>query len=169
MVSCDRLQSNRKLGEFLVYAFCWVHERRHFRQLHASYPQLRSVCNEFLDLVGALFHHNKNRLLLEHGLAEQQKAQTALSDTLSTILKRTEEYLSNPTIHSELRRVLKGLKADWDGLYTFFELDSIPPDNNPAEQALRGPVVGRNGYYGSGSEWSAYALPQQNQPGRLPD
>lgn len=155
VVSCDRLQSNRKLGEFLVYAFCWVHERRHFRQLHASYPQLRSICNEFLDLIGSLFHHNKNRLLLEQGSAERQKAHTALSDTLSLILKRAEEYLANATIHSELRRVLKGLKADWDGLYTFFELDSIPPDNNPAEQALRGPVVGRNGYYGSGSAWSA--------------
>ncbi len=27
--------------------------------------------------------------------------------------------------------------------------------NNPAERALRGPVTGRKGYYGSGSIWSA--------------
>jgi transposase len=155
VVNCDRLQSNRKLGEFLSYAFCWVHERRHFRELHTSYPRLRGICNEFLDLISSLFHHNKNRLLFEHGCAEQQKSQTALSETLSRILNRAQEYLGNPKIHPELRRVLKGLKADWDGLYTFFELDSIPPDNNLAEQALRGPVVGRNGYYGSGSEWSA--------------
>ncbi len=155
VVSCDRLQSNRKLGEFLIYAFCWVHERRHFRELHASYPELRSTCDEFLKLIGSLFHHNKNRLLFEHGSADQQKAHVALSETLSTILKRTEELLSDSTIHPELRRVLKGLKTDWDGLYTFFEVDSIPPDNNPAEQALRGPVVGRKNYYGSGSQWSA--------------
>jgi transposase len=155
VVSCDRLQANRKLGESLIYAFCWVHERRHFRELHASYPQLRAICDEFLALIGSLFHHNKNRLFFEQGSAEQQKAQTALSDTLSMILKRAEELLSNPTIHPELRRVLNGVKIDWDGLYTFFELDAIPPDNNPAEQALRGPIVGRNGYYGSGSKWSA--------------
>lgn len=155
VVSCDRLQSNRKLGEFLIYAFCWVHERRHFRQLHAGYPELRAICNEFLQLIADLFHHNKQRILLETGSAEQRKAQTALSNTLSKIFKRADEYLSDPKIHRELRRVLKGIKTDWDGLYTFFELDSIPPDNNPAEQALRGPVVGKNGYYGSGSEWSA--------------
>jgi transposase len=155
VVSCDRLQSNKKLGEFLTYAFCWVHERRHFRELHASYPKLRAICDEFLALIGSLFHHNKSRLLYDYGSVEQQKANTALSETLSTILKRAEELLSNPTIHPELRRVLNGVKTDWDGLYLFFELDAIPPDNNPAEQALRGPVVGRNGYYGSGSEWSA--------------
>ena len=27
-------------------------------------------------------------------------------------------------------------------------------DNNIAEQTLRGPVVGRKNYYGSGSDWS---------------
>ncbi len=29
-------------------------------------------------------------------------------------------------------------------------------DNNTAERALRGPVVGRKNYYGSGSVWSAH-------------
>ena len=27
-------------------------------------------------------------------------------------------------------------------------------DNNQAERALRGPVVGRKNYYGSGAQWS---------------
>jgi transposase len=31
----------------------------------------------------------------------------------------------------------------------------IPLDNNRAENAVRGPVVGRKNYYGSGSIWSA--------------
>ena len=155
VVSCDRLQSNRKLGDNLRYAFCWVHERRHFRQLHSSYPELRARCDEFLALISALFHHNKQRLLFDVGSQEQRKAQTALSDTLTKISQRTDELLANPKIHPELRRVLNGIKTDWDGLYTFFELQAIPPDNNPAERALRGPVVGRKNYYGSGSIWSA--------------
>ena len=37
----------------------------------------------------------------------------------------------------------------------FVNLPAIPPDNNLAEQALRGPVVGRKNYYGSGSIQSA--------------
>lgn len=155
VVSCDRLQANRKLGDFLIYAFCWVHERRHLRQLFASYPELRTLCEEFLHLIGSLFYHNKERLLHEDGSAEQAQASDALAKTLSQILKRTQECLSDPDLHPELRRVLTGIKTDWQGLSTFFELPAIPPDNNEAERALRGPVVGRKNYYGSGSKWSA--------------
>jgi transposase len=31
----------------------------------------------------------------------------------------------------------------------------VKMDNNPAEQSIRNPVLGRNNYYGSGSLWSA--------------
>ncbi len=155
VVSCDRLQSNRKLGEFLRYALCWVHERRRFRQLLASYPELSALCIEFLQLISALYHYNKERLLHEYGSVQQQKAQTALSNTLTKISERTEQLLANPKLHPEMRRVLNGIKDNWDDLYTFFDLSNIPPDNNPAEQALRGPVVGRKNYYGSGSKRSA--------------
>jgi transposase len=155
VVSCDRLAANKKLGDSLRYAFCWVHERRHLRQLHSSYPELRPVCDEFLNLIGSLFHWNRQRLLYEDASVEQQKAQSALSDILTTILDRAEELLGDTNIHSELRRVLKGIKNDWEGLYTFFDLPAIPPDNNAAEQAIRGAVVGRKGYYGSGSTKSA--------------
>jgi transposase len=155
VVSCDRLQSNRKLGDFLEYAFCWVHERRRFRQLLAAYPELRAQCEEFLHLIENLFHQNKQRLLHDDGSKEQQQAQTALSDTLTTIRTRIDEHLNDPKLHSELRSALKGIQADWGGLYFFFDLPAIPPHNNPAEQALRGPVVGRKNYYGSGSKSSA--------------
>jgi transposase len=155
VVSCDALQANRKLGDFLVYAFCWVHRRRHLRELHVSYPELRDLCDEFLALISHLFHHNKQRLLHKDGSREQHTANAKLSDTLAKILQRTEELLADSELHPELRRVLNSIKSDWDGLYTFFDLPAIPPDNNRAEQALRGPVVGRKNYYGSGSKWSA--------------
>ncbi len=155
VVSCDRLQSNRKLGDFLEYSFCWVHERRRFRQLLAAYPELHAECEEFLQLIEKLFHYNKQRLLFDDATVEQQEAQTALSDTLTKIHKRIEEHLSNPKLHPELQSALKGIQADWDGLYFFFDLPAIPAHNNPAEQALRGPVVGRKNYYGSGSKSSA--------------
>jgi transposase len=155
VVSCDRLQANRNLGDFLSYAFCWVHERRHFRELFESYPELQPLCKEFLDLIGSLFHFNKRRLLADDGTVEYATAEARLSDTLARITDRTEECLADSQLHSEMRRVLKGIKKDWDGLFTFFDFPSVPPDNNPAESALRGPVVGRKGYYGSGSEWSA--------------
>lgn len=155
VVSCDRLQSNRKLGDLLDYSFCWVHERRRFRQLLAGYPELHPECEEFLHLIENLFHYNKQRLLADVGTPEQLQAHTALSDTLATIRTRIEEHLRNTKLHPELKSALKGIQADWDGLYFFFDLPAIPPHNNPAELALRGPVVGRKNYYGSGSESSA--------------
>ena len=36
----------------------------------------------------------------------------------------------------------------------FVEHPEVPMDNNTAERAERGPVVGRKNYYGSGSLWS---------------
>ncbi|MEE8200472.1 MAG: transposase [Candidatus Acidoferrales bacterium] len=37
----------------------------------------------------------------------------------------------------------------------FLDHPEVAMDNNAAERALRGPVVGRKNYYGSGSRWSA--------------
>ena len=42
----------------------------------------------------------------------------------------------------------------WDGLTLFVADPDLPLDNNQAERALRGPVVGRKNYYGSGAQWS---------------
>ena len=36
----------------------------------------------------------------------------------------------------------------------FVEHPEVPLDNNTAERAQRGPVVGRKNYYGSGAVWS---------------
>ena len=37
----------------------------------------------------------------------------------------------------------------------FYDYPDVKMDNNPAEQSMRNPVLGRNGYYGSGSLSSA--------------
>ena len=36
----------------------------------------------------------------------------------------------------------------------FVEYPEVPLDNNTAERTVRGPVVGRKNYYGSGAVWS---------------
>ena len=52
------------------------------------------------------------------------------------------------------RKVLSSLQAHWAGLTVFVEHPEVPLDNNAAERGLRGAVVGRKNYYGSGAEWS---------------
>jgi hypothetical protein len=39
-------------------------------------------------------------------------------------------------------------------LTVFVEHPEVPMDNNTAERAERGPVVGRKNYYGSGAVWA---------------
>jgi transposase len=52
------------------------------------------------------------------------------------------------------RAVLESLDRYWVGLTVFVEHPEVPLDNNAAERAERGPVVGRKNYYGSGAVWS---------------
>ncbi len=40
----------------------------------------------------------------------------------------------------------------WNGLTLFLDEPLVPLDNNAAERALRGPVVGRKNHYGSRSK-----------------
>jgi len=53
------------------------------------------------------------------------------------------------------KKLLISLKKHWIGLTVFVDHSEIPMDNNTAERGLRGSVVGRKNYYGSGSVWSA--------------
>jgi hypothetical protein len=51
--------------------------------------------------------------------------------------------------------VLATLEREWDGLARHRDFPDIALDNNPAERALRTPVVGRKNYYGSNAQWAA--------------
>ena len=58
-------------------------------------------------------------------------------------------------MHPAAVKVLATLDREWDGLARHREFPELPLDNNTAERALRGPVVGRKNFYGSGSTASA--------------
>ena len=50
--------------------------------------------------------------------------------------------------------MLTSLSEHWDGLTVFVDFPEVPLDNNAAERQVRGPVVGRKNYYGSGAVWA---------------
>jgi transposase len=58
---------------------------------------------------------------------------------------------------SDFGKALAYLLSHWQGLTLFLEDASVPLDNNPAERALRGLVVGRKNRYGSRSQRGADA------------
>ena len=58
-------------------------------------------------------------------------------------------------MHPAAVKGLATLDREWAGLARHREFPELPLDNNGAERALRGPVVGRKNFYGSGSKTSA--------------
>ena len=79
----------------------------------------------------------------------------ALTTKLSQMNARCESYLQEKDLHHAKAKVLTSLHNHWDGLTVFLARPEVAMDNNTAERALRGPVVGRKNSYGSGSVWSA--------------
>src|SRR5262249_60736999 len=61
---------------------------------------------------------------------------------------------AQPDLAPACRKVLESLTLHWEGLAVFVEHPEVPMDNNAAERAERGPVVGRKTYYGSGAVWA---------------
>ena len=59
-------------------------------------------------------------------------------------------------LHPAAAKVTATLTSEWDGLARHQELPQLPLDNNPAERALRTPVIGRKNFYGSGAGWAAH-------------
>jgi transposase len=152
----DRLDANKKLGDHVENSYCWVHIRRELRNLAAAYPEIADICNSLLDMIGTLYFLNAQRLFAQPASPEFEAADKALRNNMLQIKTVIDTNLKKPNLHPELKRLFKGLTEDWDGLVIFMDLPEIPPDNNPAERALRGPVVGRKNYSGSSAEWSGH-------------
>ncbi|MEP6589121.1 MAG: transposase, partial [Polaromonas sp.] len=62
--------------------------------------------------------------------------------------------LADPQLDEPARKVLQSMANHWSRLTVFVNAPWVPMDNNTAERDLRGPVVGRKNFYGSGARWS---------------
>ena len=82
---------------------------------------------------------------------EQQRR---LVEHLEAMAKQRDNELSRPDLPQVKRKVLTSLADHWAGLCVFVDQPVVPLDNNAAERSLRGPVVGRKNYVGSGAVWS---------------
>ena len=87
-------------------------------------------------------------------------AAAQFSAALNTIdVERHAQARHADLLHPAAAKVLATLDREWQGLVRHREYPELPLDNNTSERALRGPVVGRKNYYGSGSVVSAEPEP----------
>ncbi len=109
---------------------------------------------------------NKEQVILKDQLAQMKErcTQLLLADevarkTEKTLpLKKGKNKACVPVpgkLHVAQRKVLVSLLNHWHGLIVFVDHPEVPMDNNGGEQAIRGPVVGRKNFSGSGSLESA--------------
>ena len=110
---------------------------------------------QWLADIAALYHLNDERLQVRAEPTQYAAADAALRAGVQAMQERREcELAQQPKLPEACAKVLRSLRNHWQGLTLFVEDPDLPMDNNQAERALRGPVVGRKNYYGSGAQWS---------------
>ena len=157
VVSVDRFSSYKRLAKDteLVLSFCWVHVRRDFITVAHERDDQEEWAEQWLADIATLYHLNDERLEVRDEPAQYAAADAALRAGVQAMQERRERELAQqPRLPAACAKVLRSLRNHWQGLTLFVENPDLPMDNNQAERALRGPVVGRKNYYGSGAQWS---------------
>ena len=138
----------------IVLAFCWAHVRRDFLATARSWPDQEAWAMGWVERIGELYRLNDGRLKVRDDAAAFAAADGVLRAAVTAFGSHAEAELGAAQLHPARRKVLESLGNHWTGLTVFVEHPEVPMDNNTAERSMRGPVVGRKNYYGSGSLWS---------------
>jgi len=156
IVICDRYSAYKKLARTMGFllAFCWAHVRRDFLTLARGYPEQEAWAMAWVARIGTLYTLNNQRLAATEDSVAFGKREITLHTHLQRMVDDRDAALQDPLAHPAVVKVLTSLRRHWSGLVVFVDHPEIPLDNNIAERALRGPVVGRKNYYGSGSRWA---------------
>jgi len=159
-IICDRYSAYkcfaRIIGGKIVLAYCWAHVRRDFLDLAKKYPAHESWGMKWVERIGNLYYLNKSRLKYDKETPEFVIANESLKKAIEDFKKTAESERKDLEDGDPRNAVLASFFNHSEGLIVFVNNPDIPMDNNSGERAIRGPVVGRKNYYGSGSKQSAH-------------
>ena len=164
VIVCDRYSAYKKLARELDGAvslcFCWAHQRRDFIHGAAGEAQLTPWCERWIGRIALLYRLNEERLarydpVLERQGAAFEAAQAVLKKALESLFAQALREVAALPPQAREGKALRSLLNHREGLSVFVERPSVPMDNNAAERALRGPVIGRRLSFGSDSEAGA--------------
>jgi len=143
----------------ITRAHCWAHVRRKFLEAEAAYP---NEVKAPIEWIRKLFENERKLPELSRGapLAERRKIYDARMQAREKISRpiidelREWAYDIVPTLlpSTGLAKAVNYMLKLWPGLTVFLNDPKVPLDNNHAERALRGVVVGRKNHYGSKSK-----------------
>jgi transposase len=127
---------------------CWSHIQRDFRRHSEGLAEQKTFGERGLELTRRVFgawrayqhtHHDREQLTAD--IAPIQTELQQLLQNASPKSARTRWH----------RRFANNLLKVWPALWTFVTVESVEPTNNPAERALRGPVIHRKLSHGTSS------------------
>jgi transposase len=136
--------------------WCWAHIRRYFIRAGDGDPQLRYWRDQWVTRIADLYLAHRGMRAAQPGTDEHTQARTEFEQALATIDTVRREQMRSPGLRPGGKKVLATLDREWEGLVRHRDFPDLDLDNNQAERALRGPVLGRKNYYGNHTEWSAH-------------
>ena len=136
--------------------WCWAHIRRYFIRAGDAHPELAAWTTGWVERIAALYVAHTAMAAAAPASSAHTWAAAQFSAALNTIDADRKTQAAHPgLLHPAAAKVLATLDREWDGLARHREFPELDLDDNRSERALRGPVVGRKNYYGSGSVVSA--------------
>jgi transposase len=128
---------------------CWSHLQRDFRRHSEGLAEQKTFGEHGLELTGRVFaawrayqHAHQDRARLQADLKPVEHELKQLLEDAARKSKRTRYH----------RRFANNLLKVWPALWTFIANAAVEPTNNPAERALRGPVIHRKLSHGTRSD-----------------
>ncbi|HKN68606.1 MAG TPA: IS66 family transposase [Gemmatimonadaceae bacterium] len=131
----------------LRLAQCWAHIRRKFVDCESAFPK---EVEEILALIAELYAIEDRAPPGPEGDATRRQLRTTES---RCVLARIQAWCVGVacTPGSALATAIEYMSRRWSKANLFLEHPEVPLDNNGAERALRGLVLGRKNHYGSKS------------------
>jgi hypothetical protein len=135
--------------------YCFSHIRRYFIRAGDAHKVLRPWRDAWLERFAALYRAHHVLRASVPGSPEHAMAAEDFALALGEIDVVRQKEAAHESLHPAAAKVLATLDHEWEGLLRHGSYPEADLDNNVAERAIRGPVVGRKNYYGSGSIWAA--------------
>jgi len=149
-------------GAPMTWAYCWAHVRRKFLEAEDMYPELSKTA---VGLIKELYKIEREVPSIEPGMpADEREQRLDLRRKLRHEKSRPKvmalrdwalEHRGLVLPRSKMGKAIEYMLNLWEGLTVFLDDPRVPLDNNAAERALRGVVVGRKNHYGSRSKRGA--------------
>lgn len=157
VLSSDFYTVYQKLGtgQAVDNLWCWAHIRRYFIRAADGHPCLADWAGSWVEQIGGLYAARAAMRTAVPDSDAYREGAAAFAATLERMNADRACQVASPGLHPRAAKVLATLDREWAGLARHQQFPELPMDNNAAERALRGPVIGRKNYYGSGSVISA--------------